>query len=166
MAKLKNVEWAGRPLTLPIVGDVTFDKEGYLEVSDEDHSAIMELNEAMGFPFGKPAEKKVPEITDEKGNDVTTEAVSIEEVKEDAIEESLDDTDAIDTSSSEDAIEEQVSIDNASDEKKPSLTEQLSEVKMEELKALAIDSKLPEAEWKGMKKKSDLVEYLVSKLEE
>jgi hypothetical protein len=44
--------------------------------------------------------------------------------------------------------------------------EELSEMKMGELKDLAIEAKLPEKEWKGIKKQIDLVAYLGSKLKE
>lgn len=142
MAKLKNMEWAGRSLTLPVIGTVDFDKEGCVKVSDEDYEAVMSRNEAMGYPFGKP---------DEEESDAVDEIIP--EAKE-SEEEVITPTDEEESSEYEEEPE------------KPSLADQLSGAKMDELKSLAIDSEYPESEWKGIKKKSELVEYLVSKLEE
>jgi len=44
--------------------------------------------------------------------------------------------------------------------------EELSGMKMGELKDVAKEANLPEAEWKGIKKKEDLITYLTSKVKE
>ena len=39
----------------------------------------------------------------------------------------------------------------------------IQEMKFEELRAVCIDAKYPEDEWKGFKKKTDLIEYITGK---
>lgn len=46
------------------------------------------------------------------------------------------------------------------------LAEELTNMKMGELKDLAKEAKLPESEWKGLKKKEDLIAYLNSKIKD
>jgi hypothetical protein len=50
--------------------------------------------------------------------------------------------------------------------KDKTFAEELAEMKMGELKDLAKESVLPESEWKGIKKKDDLITYLLSKIKE
>lgn len=63
-------------------------------------------------------------------------------------------------------LEEEISkLSDGNDISDNEIKSQLMEMKMDELKQMASDSKLPEEDYKGLKKKEDLVNYLIKNIQ-
>lgn len=92
--KLQSSKYSDRSLILPIVGEISFDKDGFIEVSQEDALELRKLPELGFLPLEEEEDKiekveKVEKITTEPeqedlptqevGLDLQVESVEVEE---------------------------------------------------------------------------------------
>jgi hypothetical protein len=134
---------------------VKFDGDIKAEVTEKEFESIILKDDSISKIVDLPL-KPLKTVDDKSKVEDLSEGKKADEGKPDEKQEVTDPNHSGNTEA----------INANTDTKTKTFAEELSEMKMGELKELAKEAKLPEAEWKGTKKKDDLITYLLSKIKE
>lgn len=181
MAKIKalNEDWAGRSINLPFGAGVTeFDKDGVAKVESEEIAEQLaeeeSLNiEVVGKKKSSGSGEKTKSVSQMNKTELIAEVVKMERDYEDMSDKSKDELKAIIGMSNEEFAEAHGGSEDNEDEEDEETEETMSKEekidyinsldKMDDLKELAVG--FPEDEWKGIKSKAQMKEYLLGKIE-
>jgi len=174
MAKIKSNVWQDRDIILPVVGKVHFDKDGVVEVKDAKQAE--EVCAAEGLDLEVVDSEKSSNLSNKKGKainlmnktELMAEVVLMGRDKgEDISDKKKDELKDIINMSQEDWDAVNPTEEGTEEGKELSKEEKIDYInsldKAAALKELC--TAFNEEEWKGMRSKAQLKEYLIGKIE-